>query len=259
MIRVLLLTAYFSYRGLFRWLSPTTYISLKIVLPLAQLSFFALIGAAGRRLTLDEYLIGNAMAVATISGIYSVATAVTDERRNGTLIYLMASPSPKAPIFYGRSLFHIADGSLTVVIGFIWAVLAFGLELPVGSWLALLIVIAVGTLASAGMGLLVGVAAYLFIDVSFLANTAVFLVLLLSGSNVPLADLPGFAAAAAQFVPLTRSIEAARMLATGAEPATVASLVLADAVLGFAYASLGFIVFRWAERRARRDGNLEGI
>lgn len=253
---LLLLSAYYSYKALFRWLRPSTYFSMKIVLPLGQLSFFALIGQFGKHESAAFYLVGNAMAIATISGIYSVATAVTDERREGTLLYLLASPANRPALFYGRALFHVVDGALNVAIAFVWAVLIFGLVIPPERWAPLAGAIVVGTLAASGVGMLVGALAYLFLDVGFLANVGVFGVLLLSGTNIALRDLPPAFQALAQGIPLTRSIGAARGIVAGEELAAQLGLLAQDLLIGAVYALAAFALFRWTEYRARGSGSL---
>lgn len=86
-----------------------------------------------------------------------------------------------------------------------------------------------------------------------------FIILLLSGANVPLAELPGPVAALSQAIPLTRTVAAARLYSGGASLDAGLGLLLGDLALGAVYGVAGFVVFNWLETRARRDGRLEGV
>jgi len=84
-------------------------------------------------------------------------------------------------------------------------------------------------------------------------------ILLLSGANVPLSELPGFAAAAGEAMPLTRSIAAARLYAGGAPLEAGLGLLAGDLLVGAVYAVAGYALFTWLESTARRRGRLEGV
>lgn len=81
---------------------------------------------------------------------------------------------------------HVAESAVFVVVGFGWAMLVFGLDLPASTWPGILLTIAAGTLAVSGLGLLLGSVAYLMLDSGVLGNIMIFVILLVSGANVPL-------------------------------------------------------------------------
>src|SRR5258708_19486307 len=66
-----------SYVALFAWLRPVTYMASKILMPLAQMFFFVFLGsyASGGK-NQDFYVIGNAIQIASISGIFGVTMSV---------------------------------------------------------------------------------------------------------------------------------------------------------------------------------------
>jgi ABC-2 type transport system permease protein len=109
------------------------------------------------------------------------------------------------------------------------------------------------------VGLLIGAVAYVVLDTAVLANFAMFIILLLSGANVPLAELPGIVGAIAQGRPLTRSVAAARLFVGGGSFEAGVGLLLGDLALGALYGIAGFFVFNWLETRARHEGRLEGV
>jgi ABC-2 type transport system permease protein len=257
-MRLFTTTAYYSFRALFQWLEPIPYLVFRVTFPLAQLAFFALIGAYGGSQPLSFYLVGNAIGTATATA-FGVSQAVGDERQQGTLSYLLAAPAPRVPIFFGRAALHVADGMLNMVAALAIAVLAFGLRVPAEGIVGVICAMLVATLAICGVGLLLGALAYIVLDTALLANFAMFIILLLSGANVPLDELPGVVAAISQGIPLTRSVAAARLYVGGASFDAGLGLLLGDLALGAVYGIAGFVVFNWLETRARREGRLEGV
>lgn len=257
-MRVFAASAYYSYRALFRWLTPEAYVFQKMLFPIVQLSFFALAGVFGGGQPLAFYLIGNAMAVA-FRPMFAVTTAIADERAQGTLPYLLASPANRVVLFFARSALQTVDGVFDIIFAFAFAIVVFGLELPVSTWPGVFAAVAVASLAACGIGFFLGSLSYLVLDALFLANLAMFALLLLTGANVPLVDLPAFAAAIGQALPLTRSIAAARLYASGAPFAEGVPLLLGDLAIGVAWALAALALFTWIEAQARRRGTFEGV
>lgn len=257
-MRLFGITAIYTFRALFHWLNPSSYIVYRALFPLVQLGFFALIGKYGGSQPLSFYLVGNAIGVATLT-TFGVAQAVADERVQGTLSYILGSPAPRVPIFFGRAALHVVDGLLNMTAAFALAIGVFGLRIELGGLAGIVLSMVVATLAISGVGLLLGALAYVFLDAVVLANYAMFILLLLTGMNVPLSELPGFAAAIGGALPLTRSIAAARLYAAGAPLDAGLGLLAGDLVIGAAWAVAGFVLFGWLETQARTRGRLEGV
>ncbi|HLZ47014.1 MAG TPA: ABC transporter permease [Candidatus Limnocylindria bacterium] len=257
-MRLFFVTADYTFRAMFHWLRPVPYVINRLLFPLVQLVFFALIGQYGGSQSMSFYLVGNAIGVATLS-TFGVSQAVADERWQGTLSYLLGSPAPRVPVFFGRAAYHVVDGMLNMAAAFALAVVVFGLRLPIEGLAGLVLSMLVATIALCGVGLLLGALAYIFLDAILLANWAMFILLLLTGMNVPLSELPGFASAIGEALPLTRSIAAARLYAAGAPIDAGLGLLAGDLAIGAAYAVAGYVVFGWLELRSRIDGRLEGV
>jgi ABC-2 type transport system permease protein len=259
-LRLYFAAAYYrSYLGTFRWSRPSVYLAQKVILPLAQLTFFVFIGMYAGAYPLDFYLVGNAIAVAGVSSLYYVARAVASEKREGTLPYVLASPAARIPIFLGSGAFQTADAAVSVAMAFAWASLVFGLRLSWDAAVELAVVVAVATVALSGLGLLLGAISYVLWDADLVANVAIFGVLLLTGANIPLNDLPAPVAALGALLPPAGAIEAARVVARGGPLTVLPGLLAHDLALGALYAALGAATFHALEQRARNAGALEGF
>jgi ABC-2 type transport system permease protein len=252
--------AVLSYKALFRWFRLEPYIATKIIAPLNQILFFTLLGtfATGRD-TASFYAIGNAIQLTAMSGIYGVTMSIGGERNEGTLIYLFGSPANRLLTFLGRALVHVLDGMLGVVMGLIWAGVLLGVDYSRADLLALALTVFITTVSTCGLGLLMGCMSLLTVNVMFINNTIYFLLLVFSGANVPLANFPLWVQSAAHLLPLTRGIQAARLVIAGSRLAEVAPLLVGELLIGAVYVLIGYVLFSWFEMTAKRRGTLEAF
>lgn len=259
-IRLFLDGAVLSYIALFRWLRPMTYLASKVFGPLAYMLFFVFLGqyATGRG-NAAFYVVGNAVQMVAFSGIYGVTMSISGDRWDGTLPYLFGTPANRLVLFFGRAFMHVIDGAFGVVLSFMWGVLLMGLDLSNTNLGALAVVILVTAFSTCGLGLLFGSLALVTRNVMFVNNTVFFLLLFLSGANVPLDSLPAWLQAVSYSLPLTRGIAAARLIVDGAGLGQVGAMLGVEALFGVLYIFVGFVMFRWFEIQAKRRGTLEAV
>jgi ABC-2 type transport system permease protein len=246
-----------SYIALFHWLRPTTYLASKIIMPMNQILFFAFLGEFSGQNSRDFYVIGNAVQMAAVSGIYGVTMSIGGDRWAGTLPYLFGAPSSRLIMFLGRAFFHVLDGAVGVIFGLVLGVLLLGLDLSQADPLLLLLAIMAATISTSGLGLFLGSISLVTVNVWFFNNTLYFLLLLFSGANIARGDMPAWMVAVGDILPLTRSIEAARRVAAGGSFDDISGLLTTEVFLGLFYASFGFVFFRWIEFQARRRGTID--
>lgn len=256
-LRVFWVGGRISYRALFNWISPGMYVTTMLGSPLFQILFFTYLGRfAGAEDDLF-FVVGNAVQVSAMSGIYGMTMGIANERQFGTLSSLLATPASRLAIFSGRALPFIANGLVVSAFGFFvgWAFL--GVSVAAGSIAALTVVVAVTAASCTGLGMLIGSIGLRARDVFFASNLVYFLMLLVCGVNVPVDALPGWLEAIGSALPLTHGIEAAREVAAGVALGDVAGLVATEAAIGAAYALAGYVLFRLFELEGRRHASLE--
>ena len=259
-VRLFIEGALLSYIALFRWLQPHTYLASKILMPLAQILFFTLMGISATGAgNAAFYAIGNAIHLASVNGIYGVTMSIGGDRWSGALPYIFGTPANRLALFSGRAFFHVIDGMLGVFVGLAWGVLLFGLDLSHTSLGALALAILITTFSTSGLGLLLGCVSLVSIETMFVNNTAYFLLLVFSGANIPLADMPAWMQTVAWGLPLTRGIAASRQLIAGSTLVEVGPLLFGELLLGVVYILLGYSLFRWFEFQAKRRGTLEAF
>jgi ABC-2 type transport system permease protein len=256
-LRVLGVGGYLSYRALFHWQSPTFYVPTMLAHPLFQILFFAYLGRFSHVRDDSFFVVGNAVQVSAMAGVYGMAMGIGGERWSHTLSPLLATPARRLPLFLGRALPQVVNGILVSAFGFVagWALLDF--DPPLSSVPALALVVVVTATSCTALGLVIGAVGLRLRDVFLVSNPAYFLLLLFCGVNVPLAALPGWMETVSRGLPLTHGIEAARRLAAGESLGAVAGLVWTEAAVGAAYALVGYLLLRVFEEESRRRATLE--
>jgi ABC-2 type transport system permease protein len=257
-LRVLVIGGLISYRALFNWIRPVIYATTMLGSPLFQILFFTYLGRSdGAAGAAAFFIVGNAVQVSAMSGIYAGTMSIANERQFGTLAPLLATPAGRVCLFTGRALPVIANGMAVSAFGFAVGVLVLHLHLAASSLPALVVVVLVTVFSCTSLGLLAGSFGLRARDVFFLSNLIYFLMLLFCGVNIPLSALPGWMAAIGRRLPLTHGIEAARLVVAGHSLGSVAGLVATEALTGVCYMTAAFALFRLLEAEGRRRGSLE--
>ena len=256
-LRVFFVGGGISYRALFNWISPGLYLTTMLGSPLFQILFFTYLGRYATDRDDDFFIVGNAVQVSAMAGIYGMVMGIANERSYGTLSSLLATPANRLAMFAGRSLPFIANGIAVSAFGFAVGWLFLGFDPAPGSAPALVVVIAVTVASCTALGMLVGSIGLRARDVFFAANLVYFLMLLVCGVNVPVDELPAWLEWIALRLPMTHGIEAAREVAAGASLADVSDLVATEALIGAFYAIAAYVLFRLLELEGRRRGSLE--
>jgi ABC-2 type transport system permease protein len=255
--RVFFVGGLISYRALFNWISPLLYTTTMLGSPLFQVLFFTYLGRyAGSEDDLF-FIVGNAVQVSAMSGIYGMTMGIANERQYGTLSPLLATPANRLALFSGRALPFIVNGLIVSAFGFAVGWLLLDFAPAAGSAPALAFVVVVTTCSCVALGMLIGSIGLRARDVFFGANLVYFLMLLCCGVNVAIDDLPGWLQAIGNALPLTHGIEAAREVAEGTPLSDVWDLVLVEALIGLVYAAAAYGLFRFFEAEGRRRASLE--
>ena len=121
----------------------------------------------------------------------------------------------------------------------------------------LLLATAVCTFSCTGFGLIGAGLGLLMRDQAVLANIMFGILLVFTGANVPIDQLPGWMQTISSVLPFTHGIEAAREIADGASLSEVSGLLLTEAAIGVVYAAIGYSFIRNAERLSLRHATLD--
>lgn len=244
-----------GYRALFAWLNPWDYLTIKVIEPLAQILFFALLGHfAG--LDPAYFVLGNAVRLASVSGLYGCVMVMIEERMTGTLQLVIASTTPIGQTLLARMALQGLDGLLTTALGLSVGFLFFGLDASQVQWTWLLPALLITSYGIAGLGLLVSTFGVFGVDLDFIMNLTYTLLLLFCGVNFPVEAMPALLQLVSNLLPLTHGLAAIRSIVSGDLTGVAGQLAL-EAIIGLAYGLSGYLLFRYAEYRARVLGTLD--
>ena len=214
--RVFLFGGVLSYRALFNWMQPVVYVPTMLGGPLFQILFFAYIGRASGVESDAFFVVGNAVQVSAMAGIFGVAMTIGGERWTQTLSLVLVSPANRFALFLGRALPLIVNGFILSCFGFAVGLLLLDFELEPSVLPALAACVLVTTASCAAFGFIIGSIGLYAREIFVAANLAYIGLLLFCGVNVPLDELPPWMQAISEVLPLTHGIEAARLVAEGA-------------------------------------------
>lgn len=254
-LRIFFRSCWFQYRALFNWATPIGYFSYKFLQPIVQILFLTELGifATGPSNAL-YFALGNALQLTAINGIFGVVMSVGNERQFGTLPILLGSPANRLVTFLGRAFVHVLDGIAGVAVGLALAFVMFRIDLSHANLGLLAICVCIISLSTAGLGLMFGSLSLITRDVFVIANAAYYLLLVFCGINFPVSRLPEWVQLISSCLPLTRGVQAAREVVSGADLSQVSALLAGELAIGLIYALVGYALFAWLEHQARRGG-----
>ena len=217
-----------------------------VVLPLVLLVFFSLVPALTPNTARPiDFLLPGILALAVIStSLVNLSIATAFERSYGVLKRLGGSPLPRAGLIGAKV-------GAVLVVEVVQVVLLVGVAIALFGWhtgpgwspAVVLLAFALGTLAFAGLGLLM--AGTLRAEGTLAAANGLFLVfLLLGGVVLPVDHLPGFLADLARALPASALSDAYRigLGSTNGDPLPALLVLVAWGVVASVLAARSF---RW--------------
>lgn len=258
-LRVYLASAWYSYRALYAWQRFGPYVSGKIIYPTAQMLFFLLLGRLAGITNPLYIVIGNILLLPAANGVEGVSMTISGERDFRTLPYLIASPASRGPLFLGRALVHILDGTLSTIAALFIGVFVFGLDLKQANPFLVAVPIFVLSITSSGLGLILGSLSLRTRDAPVIASIVYAMLLIFCGVNYPVESLPVWMQWISYSLPLTRGISAARLAMNGMEWNLVIYPIMGELLVGSIYFGLGYLLFLWFEKLSLVDGQMEAV
>jgi len=257
--RIFWSSATFAFKALFSWLRPAMWLTQLLVLPLFQMAFFVYLSRFVNPGTTGVAFIavGNALQVASFSSIFAVCNLTSEEKWQGTLTPLIVTPANRFPLFVGRAMFQILNSIATIVVGFFYASVVFGVDMSRTDFVALSVVILVTCLAMTGFGLMLGSVGLYMRTAMIIANIFLFIGLLVCGVNFPVTVLPTWLQPVSYAIPMTYGTMAARAAVEGSSLVLLAPVILQEIAAGAISVFVGYLLFLGFEALARRKGTFE--
>ena len=233
------------------------FVLMQLGYPLITLIFYCLIAAYSFQTSeLGSWVIGNAFLLCTNACVFGLGNIFVGERYWGRLRSIIASPCAKLPLILANGVFPALFAVCASVCGFLVGAWVFQVDFSgVHPGLAGLTVLC-AMLSASCFGLLLAVFGLMSDSMHLVLNVVSYLLMIFTGAEFPVEQLPLAGRLLAQLMPLTKAISAMKLLF---EPETGAFWVLlaGELATGAVYALLAWAVFGLAERAARRDGRFD--
>jgi ABC-2 type transport system permease protein len=246
-----------SYRALFYWLTPAIFIPSLVVAPIFQILLFAYIGRSAGLESDEFYVLGNALQYAAVPALFAMSQLVSGERYQNTLSAILVSPASRIPVFFGRAMPVIGNAAFVSAFSLAAGCAILRVELPASSIPGIALVIVVASFSCTGLGLINAAVSLRVRENAVLSNVIFGFLLIFTGANVPLDELPGWMSAVSHGLPFTHAIAAARDLADGASFASIGGALATEVAIGLAYLGAGYALLRFFEWQGRKYATLE--
>jgi ABC-2 type transport system permease protein len=256
-LRIFFIGGLMAYRGLINWLSPWIFIPTLVVAPIFQILLFVFIGRSAGVQSDKFYVIGNAVQYASIPCLFSMTNAISGERFQQTLAYLLVSPAGRLSLFLGRAVPVVVNAMFVAAFSLVVTCVILRIHIPPSTWPSIALAIAVSAFACTGLGLICAAIGLRVRETAVLNNVLFGLLLIFTGANVAVSELPEWMQWISNRIPLTHGIQAARRLADGASLADVSGLLATEFVIGIVYTIVGYQAIRLMERESRRRASLQ--
>ncbi|WP_048147963.1 ABC transporter permease [Palaeococcus ferrophilus] len=179
--------------------------------------------------------------------------SVVDELYAGTLESSFAAPMRRITFFLGNVAMRLLLTLLYLILYLVFFKLLFGISLSPTGFLRGIPILFIGSIGMIGFGMAAtGVVIY-FRDPGPFISILEMLVFALSGAMYPIDILPRWLALLAKILPYAPTTDALRTAVTHGY-GTASAKIAYVAFVSLVYALLGFLVYRWSERQARRVG-----
>jgi ABC-2 type transport system permease protein len=258
-VRVVFIGGVISYRALFQWTRPASFVCSLLIMPVSQLLFFVFLGRALAVADDRFYILGNVMLAASGACVMGGTMAIANERIYGTLGPVLLSTGSRGALWAGRAVPYIINAFAVMLFTLACGSLLLGARLPFSSLGFLIVAMIAGSFACTAFGIVIGAMGLRFRNVNGVANLALIAFILTSGAEIPLGSVPGWINAVGSYLPLTNAIRAARSSADGAGAMSVMPTVGREALIGLGYSMLAAVLLRYFESRSRGGLSLDAV
>ena len=135
--------------------------------------------------------------------------------------------------------------------------LLFGVDFTSINLGIFLVVIIVGMFSITGFSLFLSSFGLITDSMHFILNLVANILIIFSGANFPISQLPQALQIISRIIPLTRSIEAANMLFSTYDTSKFVWLLFTEAILGIIFYITSYFVIQIAEKIAKKNATLE--
>lgn len=225
--------------------------------PVITLIFYCLLASYCFQTTnLTHWVIGNAFLMCTNTCIFGLGGIFNGERYNGRLRSIIASPCNKLALILANGVFPALFAAISVIGGFLVGALVFHVDFSGVNPALMALAILCAMLAATGLGLLLAVFGLISDSMHLILNCMSYVLMIFTGAEFPVSQLPLPGQWISQILPLTRSIKAMNIL-LGNASGDYLSLLLCELFTAACYFLSAWALLRLAEQACRKNGTFD--
>lgn len=225
--------------------------------PLITLVFYCLLAAYGfRTMDLTEWVIGNAFLLCTNTCVFGMGTMFQGERYYGRLRSIVASPCNKLALVLANGVGPMMIAIVTVAFQLFIGGVIFKVDFSGVNIGLVIVTIFCAMLSASCFGLLIAVFGMITSSIHLVLNIINYVLMIFTGAEFPVSQLPLPGQVISRLLPLTRTIQAMKLL-FGKGDGNLVGLLLGEIGLALLYAFFAWALFRLAEQICRRSGAFE--
>ncbi|MCR5823887.1 MAG: ABC transporter permease [Lachnospiraceae bacterium] len=257
MIKRFFQQAYLYHKGRRAAFEAEEFVLMQIGYPLVTLIFYCLIASFSFKTTdLTHWVIGNSFLLCTNACIFGLGNLFVGERYYGRLRSIIASPCSKIGLILAGGVFPTLFAICASVCGLLVGSLVFHVDLTRIDLPLAAVAILCAMISAACFGLFISSFGLMSDSMHLVLNLVSYILMIFTGAEFPVSQLPLAGQVFAQLMPLTKAIAAMNKLFDG-NPEGFWLNLLGELATGCAYALLTRLVFAFAERSAQRSGKFD--
>lgn len=234
------------------------FLLLETLYPLLTLIFYCVMaGYAYGTTDVSNWVVGNAFLLCSNICLFSLGTCFSGERYSGRIRSIICAPLSKVIIILEKGFFSAVVGVITTFLGFMVGCFIFHVSWEDIPWIVLVGIFVVAMFTATAFGMFLGVFGLLSDQIHLILNMAQCILLIFTGTNFPVSQLPAKVQILSYVLPLTRSISASRLILRGQEYKTIIRLVMGEAMLGVLYFMLAALLVKGVEKISIKRGKME--
>lgn len=225
--------------------------------PIITLVFYCLLAAYSFQTTdLTHWVIGNAFLMCVNTCIFGLGSVFPTERYSGRLRSIIASPCNMLSVVLSCGFIPSILAMGSVVLGFVVGAVIFGIDFTgINLGLAVLTIFCAMISASC-FGLLLSVFGLLNDGMHLILNMMNYILMIFTGAEFPVSQLPLAGQVISRALPLTRAIEAMNLL-YGDDIRGFAVLLIGELAMAVIYALAAMFVLKYAEQACKKAGKFD--
>lgn len=236
------------------------FIASEVGYPAITMIFYCLLAAYGfQTMDLTHWVVSNSFLLCTNACIFNLGTIFLGERYNGRLRSIVVAPCSTLSLVLASGIGPILTASVTVAFNMTLGSLIFGVDfsgVPLG---AVILTILCAMTSATCFGLLISIFGMISSSIHLMLNIIHYVLMLFTGSQFPVSQLPVPCQLLSRLLPLTRSLQAMDLLfeRTGAPMSHFAALLIGEIGMAALYVLLTWAVFHSVERACCRSGQFD--